>query len=169
MDFIVETGEGLSNATSYVSVQEADDYINSFVVGGAEWLALTISEKEKSLMQATRFLDTMMGWQGHLKEIKQSLAWPRVGVIDREGRLVPDDRVPAAIKDAQVELAVSSLATSLTTSSEKLIRESFADTEDWYAAPVSRGGNEVVQSLLKSLAFLGYGRSKATVVTIHRS
>lgn len=169
MNFKVETGEGLPDATSYVSISEAEDYINSFVVGGSDWIALDQQSKEKSLMQAVRFLDGMMGWQGHIKDNEQSLSWPRVGVVDREGRQVFDDRVPSAIKDAQVELAVSALDTPLTTKSEKLLREEFADTSDWYAAPVSRGGNEIVQSLLKSLAFLGYGRSKATVVNVWRA
>lgn len=169
MNFKVETGEGLPDATSYVTIQEAEDYINSFVVGGSDWLALDQQSKEKSLMQSVRFLDGMMGWQGNIKSNEQHLAWPRVGVIDREGRQVFDDRIPAAIKDAQVELSVSSLDTPLTTKYEKLLREEFADTSDWYAAPVSRGGNEIVQSLIESLAFLGYGRSKATIVNIWRA
>lgn len=169
MNFKVETGEGLPDATSYVSISEAEDYINSFVVGGSDWIALDQTSKEKSLMQSVRFLDGMMGWQGNIKDNEQRLAWPRVGVIDREGRCTSDDYVPSAIKDAQVELAVSALDTPLTTETRKLTREDFGDTQDWYAAPVTVGGNEAVQSLIKSLAFLGYGRSKANIVNIWRA
>lgn len=169
MAFIVEDGTGLDNATSYNTVAQADDYASSFVVGTTDWDALTQPEKEKYLMVAARFLDGMMGWTSQVKTPTQSRAWPRRLFLDREGRRVSDDKVPQAIKDAQVELAVSSVNTPLTTEVEKLIREDFGDTSDVYAAPVSIGGNDIVRSLLKSLAFLGYGRSKATTVNIERA
>ena len=54
MQFIVETGEGLEEATSYVSVQEADDYIALFYDGlDDDWTVLTTAEKEVILMRAT--------------------------------------------------------------------------------------------------------------------
>jgi len=170
MNFIVEDGTGLESATSYISVVDADSYVNTFVVEGRDaWNALTTQEKEAALMRAARFLDGMMAYTSTIKDNKQSLAWPRIQFFDKEGRIVQQDRVPSVIKDAQVEIAVSSLNYSLTTEVDKLIREDFGDTSDQYAAPVSRGGNPIIQTLIKSLAFLGYGHSKATVVTIWRA
>ena len=40
LDFVVETGTGLANATSYVSVEEADDLV-SLNIHDSTWDTLT--------------------------------------------------------------------------------------------------------------------------------
>ena len=44
----------------------------------------------------------------------QSLAWPRSGVYDTEGRAVDQNAVPQAVKDAQAEMALALLKEDLT-------------------------------------------------------
>jgi len=102
--FVVETGAGLSNATSYVSVEEARDYI-SIKPANAKWDDLTDEQVEAFLMWATRLLDQRAFYYGHKAVDSSALRWPRAGVVDRDGVSVPYDTIPEPIKDAVVEIA----------------------------------------------------------------
>lgn len=168
MALIVESGEGMATANSYVSVQEADDYIALNFPEDDKWESLTTEQKEVQLIRATRFLDTMVRWASFIKDNHQSLAWPREQFKDYEGRIIPDNTVPTLIKDAQIELVYESLSNTLTTEAIKLQSEKFGDTTDSYASPVTVGGSELVRNIIKNLTFAGYARSRATVVTRHR-
>lgn len=168
MTLVVEDGAGLENANSYVTVQEADDHISLFYPD-SDWSTFTTEQKEAYLIRAAKFLDSMMVWESQIKNIKQSMAWPRLEFLDREGRVVSADSVPQVIKEAQIDLAVESITNSLTTEYDKLISEKFGDTTDTYAAPVSRGGSVAVRNLIKSLSFMGYGRNRSSIITLKRA
>lgn len=116
--FVVETGEGLTNATSYVSVAEADDYLTvkpDATIAG--WVALTSGQKEDYLMWATRLLDQRGTFQGTKTVDESSLRWPRAWVYDRDGLLLPDDEIPEQIKAATVEIAFNLLEQNVDPSS----------------------------------------------------
>lgn len=90
---IVETGDGIDNADSYVSLAEADEYFASF--GNEDWTG-TNAEKEIALRKATRDIDLIYGpvYRGLLFTKTQNLLFPR----SRAG-------VPIGLKRAVFELA----------------------------------------------------------------
>lgn len=104
--FVVETGAGLANATSYVSVAEADDYYTIDTNFTATWTGLTTQAKEYLLAWATRILDQKTEWKGCMSvPATQNLRWPRTGVYDRDGRLIEADEMPGQLKEAVFEFA----------------------------------------------------------------
>lgn len=103
--FVVEDGTGLANATSYVSVEEADDIAVMNIHNSDAWLALPLDEKRNLLIYTSRVLDSRTTWQGsHVSQL-QGLAWPRTGVIDRYGNTISSSSVPFAVRWATVEMA----------------------------------------------------------------
>lgn len=103
---VVENGTGLSNANSYVTLAEADDYFGSHLFYADNWDDLGEPDKENALMTATAMLDGIMNWYGYISSFSQALGWPRYGVADREYRVIPTDAVPQAVKIATMELAM---------------------------------------------------------------
>lgn len=101
---------GGANANSYATVAEADAYADTLSFRTA-WPATGTSDaaKEGALQQAARLLDTRV-WKGKKASSAQALAWPRYGVVDRDGYTLASDSIPAKVKQAQCELAVQLLA-----------------------------------------------------------
>jgi hypothetical protein len=106
MPIIVEDGSGLDTATSYVSVAEADAYFLNHPYYSDNWDAISPKAKENFLSFASTQLDSLINWRGVIMYPTQSLAWPRFGVVDDEGRLIPADSVPQRVKNAVFELAL---------------------------------------------------------------
>jgi hypothetical protein len=88
---------------TYATVAEADAYATGRA--WTDWLALTLAVKEARLVEAAVYLDTSYEFKGRITDDAQDMAWPREGVIDKEGRLLAPDVVPARVKAAQIELA----------------------------------------------------------------
>lgn len=103
--FLVENGSGLSAATSYVSVSEADDIIAVNIHADLSWDALDDSDKEKLLSWASRYLDTQTRWFGEKVVATSALRWPRSNVVDRDGILLSSTAIPAQLKIATAEMA----------------------------------------------------------------
>ncbi len=103
-DIVVETGAGLSSATSYCSEDDADSYHENRL-HSTVWTGASSDDKEAALVWATRLLDEQVVWNGFKKTSAQALAWPRSYVYDREGYLVSSSIVPTAVKNATAELA----------------------------------------------------------------
>ncbi len=103
MALIVEDGTGLSNAESYVSVSECDDYAYNH---GLSWTAVD-SDKEVALRKATQYLDSVYRWKScQSSQYTQALKWPRV---DYQW----DWPQVARLKAACCELAIKSMTTDL--------------------------------------------------------
>lgn len=88
MAFVVETGAGLSDATSYVSVADADAYHTDR--GNAVWLTAETDAKQHALVRATAFIDaTYRGrFSGYpAMQRLQAREWPRTGAFVR----IPDN------------------------------------------------------------------------------
>jgi len=111
MPLVVEDGTGLANANCYVS----NDYIDVYAEDRSwtDWTAASDEAKEAAMIEATTYLDTSYSWKGSISLLTQALAWPRLGVTDREGRTMTG--VPARIKDACCELARLKLSGALVT------------------------------------------------------
>lgn len=116
--FLVEDGTGLTDATSYVSLEEADDMITVNIHADAKWSVLADEVKEKLLSWASRYLDNHTRWFGQLVFPASALRWPRKGVCDRDGRMIADDEVPR-----QLKIAVASMATYLIDQDRSVERE----------------------------------------------
>jgi hypothetical protein len=104
--FVVEDGTVVADATSYCTLAFADDYLSVKPAATiADWEALTDDEKEAFLMWATRLMDQRVRWRGTLADPDSALQWPRNGVYDRNGNLIPNDEVPLQVQQATVEIA----------------------------------------------------------------
>ena len=103
--FTVEDGTGLSNATSYVSVSDADDFLAVNIHVSDTWMALDIEQKEKLLSWASRYLDEKVRWYGDKYVATSSLRWPRSRIVDRDNLLIPSNVIPAQLKIATAEMA----------------------------------------------------------------
>lgn len=96
-----------SGYNCYVSQSAATDYL-SLSVGADAWTAATSGQKDAALVSATRALDKM-SWQGEKTDPAQALAFPRTGIVDREGNELPDDEIPPDITAACIEMALALL------------------------------------------------------------
>jgi len=107
MAFVVETGAGLSNANSYLSVADADSYHTDHS-GSSDWSGASEADKQKALRLATQYLDiTYRGrWRGAKDSSTQALAWPRSYAVDDDGYLIDCDSLPQQLEDACAELAL---------------------------------------------------------------
>jgi len=110
---------GAATANSYASVAEADAYL---AVRGdtSAWTALATGAKELKLQWAALYLDTLT-FVGTKETQAQALAWPRYGVTDRDGYTVLD--VPAALKNAQAELAFQLISNDWTQGIDSVTNE----------------------------------------------
>ncbi len=112
--FTVETGAGLSGANSYVSLDEADDYLIANIHIYPAWSALTDENKESLLAFASRVLDQRTSWLGEKTVATSALRWPRTGCQDRDGNDIAANVVPAAVKAATIEMAAALIAADRT-------------------------------------------------------
>lgn len=107
MALTVESGAGLANAESYISVADADTYFSNHGSPSA-WTALTTADKESALRYATLWVDRRYAWPGEIRypETPQALSFPlEVGAEDMQGRELAT--VPQAVKDATCEAALA--------------------------------------------------------------
>lgn len=103
MSFIVEDGSGLSTATSYVSVADADSYATDR--NNTDWIALSNEAKQFSLINATDYIDNNYSWNGTKYTKDQALQWPRSGATDVDGYAIDVDEIPIKVKNAVIEAA----------------------------------------------------------------
>lgn len=103
---VLEDGTGVAGANSYATVAEADDYFSTHPFYADMWDAQGIPDRANLLVSASGQLDALMRWFGTIAYDPQGLGWPRIGVYDPEGRLLPSTEVPSQVKTATFELAV---------------------------------------------------------------
>ena len=105
--FEVEDGTGLSGATSYLSVAEADDILSLNPVSYAAWTGIgTSTDRENALIWASRYIDQYVDWSGYKTVETSGLRWPRDCVYDMDGILLANDAVPEQVKRAVAQLSV---------------------------------------------------------------
>lgn len=114
MPTIIATS-GAANANSYVTLAEANTYMESRLHKDA-WDDEGSGEKEAALIWAGRIIDRTIRYSGTKSSSTQSMAWPRDGLTDDSGASVTT--VPQIIKDLQVEMAFLLLSTDRTAESE---------------------------------------------------
>lgn len=110
MAFVAEDGSGLSTATSYVSLADANEYFSDR--SNSSWAAATDAAKQAALVKASQFID-IVEWKGGRMTSDQGLAWPRFGVFDRDGHYLSEAAVPRKVKAAACEFAAIALTEDL--------------------------------------------------------
>lgn len=125
MTLIVEDGSVVDNANSYVTVAQADTFLEN--QGDATWTGVATDEgKESALIQATSYLQQKyrLLWKGSRVEAFQSLDWPRSGVdvpdfFDpffrqinvplqfQDTVFIPSNMIPVEVQQSQMLLASS--------------------------------------------------------------
>lgn len=103
--FVVEDGTGLTTATSYVSVADADDVIAVNIHVDPLWRDLSTDSKEKLLAWSTRIIDAQTRWKGIKTVTASLLRWPRTGVVDRDETLIGENEIPYQLEVAVAEYA----------------------------------------------------------------
>lgn len=127
MALIVEDGTAKTDSESYISVADADTFHSNR--GNADWAALTTTEKEQALRNATDYMVEVyrLQWDGVRVSATQALDWPRNFVKRKDfeyaglnGYTViggdyyyPSDTVPEEVRRACAELALKSLSGEL--------------------------------------------------------
>ena len=97
--------------TAYASVAKADAALAVDPARMAAWAALGGDAKAIRLIAATHRLD-LLNWRGQKAGgAAQANAWPRSGLVYRDGTPVPPDAIPREIERATILLAGSIAAT----------------------------------------------------------
>lgn len=103
---IVENGQKLANANSYVSLADARLYHAAI---GNDWESLDDEELTQALFMAGRSVDLLYGdlYLGSFDPYsEQAMLFGReVAFVDNRGRVVPANTIPKCLKDAQCEIA----------------------------------------------------------------
>jgi hypothetical protein len=109
MAFVVETGAGIANANSYVTVAEFKAYCADI---GTVLTAYSDTLIEQSLVRVTRAVDAKgrASFVGTKLTAAQALAWPREDAVDVYGFDILSTVVPVYVKNAVCEGAIIDLA-----------------------------------------------------------
>lgn len=156
MQFIVEDGTGLSNSSSYSSVEAADDYATFW--DNQFWLNLTENEKQINLIKATQYLDINLDYPSSILKQTQALEYPRKIFTDKSGRDV--EGIPSKLEEATIRLAII-LAKDFNPSKQTkiLTSQSYGTSSETYLGSYIEGESEdmlELNNILKQLAKFGY-------------
>lgn len=111
MSLVLEEGEGLPDAESFVSVADADTFWADR--GIIAWTGLTEPAKEAALRQGFDYLGLAFRWPGQPKMVDQRGPFPRGMAFDRSGVAIPENSVPIAVVTANILLAFEATRVNL--------------------------------------------------------
>lgn len=121
MAFTFDATSGGAAANSYMTVEEANDYFAGST-DHADWDALNLLDKQRSLVTATRTLN--LEQYGGIKATKsQALEWPRNAVMDYNGYDISG--IPPQLKAAVCEMVVWNLMDRIVDDFELEVFESY--------------------------------------------
>ena len=108
MAITIDASLGGANANSYVTLAEAETYIEARLYSDA-WTNLTDEEiKKQALLGATKRIDYEK-FSGYIVANTQKLSFPRNGLALLDGRDI-NGIIPSMVKEAQIELAIYMLS-----------------------------------------------------------
>lgn len=105
----VETGAGLTNSNTYLSLADAVTYIGDYISTATGWDALASdAAKNACLAIAGRWIDMRFEQdaKGYALSTDQAMMFPRGGVGLWKGAWLDSSVIPQKLKDAQCEVAV---------------------------------------------------------------
>jgi len=112
--FLVEDGSGITNATSYIAIVNADENFED-TGRNAAWKAFSLGQRQTALIAGARYMDQVYGsrYVGDIAAATaatQGLLWPRDNVYSpRTGELLASSAIPAVIGQANAEFALAYL------------------------------------------------------------
>lgn len=118
MAFIVENGTGVLDANAYISLTYANEYHAER--GNAGWTGID-AVKQQAIVKATDYIETR--WMPRVRGLlefpltPQGLAFPRLGLYDRYGRVVSG--LPGNLQRATAEYALRALTQALMPDAER--------------------------------------------------
>jgi hypothetical protein len=130
MTLIIETGAGLANAESYISVADATAYHANR--GNSAWAALASDTvREQLLRKATEYMVGQYrdNWKGQRTSVTQALDWPRYNVqlpdvgYGRYVAYVQPNVVPVEVANACAVLALQASSGDLAPNLERTIKQ----------------------------------------------
>lgn len=110
MGFVPETGVGLSNSNSYVTLAFANTYHQDRF--NTHWESAPDGEKQAALIRATDYIDKRFGrkFRGERQGHDQALEWPRTNAFDSDDFLMSGvDQIPRQLQKATCEYALRAL------------------------------------------------------------
>lgn len=119
MAFIVETGVGLVDSNSYITVDEFKEY---WTDRNVDYTSKSDIEIQASLIKSTQYIDFNYKFIGYKYSVNQGLKFPRYNAVDRNGYWIKD--IPRCLKFAVCEAGKIDLeGANLFESSEDGIQE----------------------------------------------
>ena len=139
MALILISTPAAANANSYETLVEANTYFESRLPLSPPWedaeypsVALVMATRTleaafmpgKRLVQAgdASYYVTRRQWTGTPSTATQRLSWPRTGMYDRNGNLIPSGEIPYELKDAISELAGQLSASDRTLDNDVIVQ-----------------------------------------------
>ncbi len=111
IQFIIEDGTGLDDATAYVDLTVADQYLENSDRKTA-WRAFSSKERQAALIQGADYIDQTFRnrYKGQRFSSDQRLEWPRIEVFDELGNITTPPAgdagsIPEEIGSASIEYA----------------------------------------------------------------
>lgn len=167
MAFVVEDGTGLDTATSYVTVEFADAYIEGFMPSYfSDWDVLTLEQKQFKLQIASSYFDTLLKWRSDLYLTTQGLSFPREEFIDSDGRTISG--IPAIVMESVVRITAESLDKDLYAPKTYLESDKYGDAMQVFTKP-KEDSSGIVSDVIRILLNRGFGVSQSSVVEIYRA
>lgn len=155
---IVENGTTVSGANSYITVSGIGVYATDY--GYSDWSASSITDtmREQAVFKSMRYLEGL-NWNGTKATQAQSLEFPREDLYDRNGYLVANNTVPQAVINAQCEIAILCLPSSVIDLQPNFTKDDFtteegitgATRERWDNIGAIRPISTAVKDILKGL------------------
>lgn len=106
---VVEDGTGKSDANAVISLAAFKAYLDE---RGISYSAYTDDQLNGALVRASAFLTNAFVWDGlKVNGRDQTMSWPRVNMLDREGWTIPSTEVPREVVAACAEIAIYEAAT----------------------------------------------------------
>lgn len=163
--FLVEDGSGLTGATSYASVEDADAYATFW--DHTDWLALDEADKQKALIKATTFMDTTVTYPSRILKQEQGLLWPRLPFKDLNGRNI--EGLPSLIVESTIRLAILEPFYDLYKTPKTIVSESYGSSRVTYLGGHAEYSEEyqtimLVLQKLDAIGLGGKGIKQATLV-----
>lgn len=178
----LETDYTLGTYNSYITELEADDIAAKYATyyPGADWSALTPTDKESWLLTTAAEANTEWGYEGELisKVVSTEsggMQWPRRGATHANGLGVAETQTPTGVKEFQVVRTLEYLANPALISTGVAVgaikKQKLDVLEQEFFEPSSEAGTKVKRSsmlsyklLLPYLAFTSLlGSTKAVV------
>lgn len=122
MPLTLITDPGASDANSFSSLDEFRTYASTRLPSITWWESASDDTLIAAKIYSTRLLSSCVDWTGLASSESQSLSWPRNGMFNRNGFVIPGNVIPSELKNADCELALLSGAegTDLTSTNDAL-------------------------------------------------